>query len=186
MAARIAHEVRNPLVSIGGFARLVRKGIAADDPRSDYLRVISDEVARLERIVQGLLDYSRPQQTLDLLDVDVPKLVHEIAVMTRLEAETHGVAIVERFEPRVADGPHRRRQGAAGVVEPDPQLPGRDDARGGRSSWRRALVGDDRFRLTVADNGPGIPAGQTRTRVRTGFHDPAARGPVSASRSANA
>lgn len=168
MAARIAHEVRNPLVSIGGFARLVRKGISADDPRSDYLRVISDEVARLERIVQGLLDYSRPQQTLDLLDVDVPRLVHEIAAMTRLEAETHGVTIVERFDPALKlvhiDG-DKVRQVLLNLIRNSLDAMMRE----GQVVVETALVGDDRFRITVADNGPGIPLDKRERVFEPGF-----------------
>jgi signal transduction histidine kinase len=60
MAVRVAHEVRNPLVSIGGFTRRLLVEMPEKDPRSEYLRIIRDEVARLEQIVGGVLDYVRP------------------------------------------------------------------------------------------------------------------------------
>jgi DNA-binding response OmpR family regulator len=45
MAARIIHEIKTPLISIGGFARLIRKTLPTDDPNlTSYLTIISEEV----------------------------------------------------------------------------------------------------------------------------------------------
>ena len=61
MAARVAHEIRNPLVAIGGFARslLLRSG-EPDAATRESLEIIVNEVRRLESIVKEVLEFSRP------------------------------------------------------------------------------------------------------------------------------
>ena len=61
MAARVAHEIRNPLVAIGGFARslLLRSDEQSASAR-ESLEIIVSEVRRLEAIVKEVLEFSRP------------------------------------------------------------------------------------------------------------------------------
>ncbi|MBU1274432.1 MAG: GAF domain-containing protein [Proteobacteria bacterium] len=58
IAAGVAHEIRNPLVSIGGFTRRIRKKVGDDSPITPYLDVIIEEVSRLERTLNEMLDFS--------------------------------------------------------------------------------------------------------------------------------
>jgi PAS domain S-box-containing protein len=62
MAASVAHEIRNPLGGIGGFAGLLDRQMEANDPRRKLLTPIIEGVARLNRIVTDLLVYTRPQK----------------------------------------------------------------------------------------------------------------------------
>jgi len=59
MAASIAHEIRNPLVSIGGFARRLDSKLDASNPEKRYSRIIVKEVGRLEKVLQEVLAFSR-------------------------------------------------------------------------------------------------------------------------------
>lgn len=59
MAARVAHEIRNPLVVIGGFARTLRDKIDEEDDAREAVGIILDEVRRLERIVEPVLDFTK-------------------------------------------------------------------------------------------------------------------------------
>lgn len=63
-SAIVAHELRNPLVAIGGFARTLLRGLQPDDPNREFARIISDEVARMERIIHDLLDFIRPRKAM--------------------------------------------------------------------------------------------------------------------------
>ncbi len=63
-AAVVAHELRNPLVAIGGFARALHRSLAEGDPNREYARIITEEVGRLERIIHDLLDFIRPKKIL--------------------------------------------------------------------------------------------------------------------------
>ena len=59
MAAPIAHEVRNPLAGIGGFASLLKRDLNIDDPRQKLVDKIIAGVESLNRTVTTLLNYSR-------------------------------------------------------------------------------------------------------------------------------
>lgn len=74
MAASVAHEIRNPLVTIGGYARLLLKDLPAEDPRWEDLNVIGTEVSRLEFIVNEVLGYARYAQP-QLAPGDLNKMI---------------------------------------------------------------------------------------------------------------
>jgi two-component system NtrC family sensor kinase len=58
LAADVAHEIRNPLTAIGGFARRLHKR-AAGEQEQEHAGIIVAEVARLERILRDVLTFSR-------------------------------------------------------------------------------------------------------------------------------
>jgi len=62
LAAGIAHEIRNPLSSIKGFATLLAKRSGGDEKSQRISRVMVEEVERLNRVVSELLDYARPTE----------------------------------------------------------------------------------------------------------------------------
>jgi two-component system sensor histidine kinase HydH len=93
-AAMMAHEMKSPLVAIGGFARmLLRRNGLVRESRED-LEVIKVESARLERLVHDALDFARFQPVrLEWCRVD--DLLNRTRDVIRLVAETNGVSLVE-------------------------------------------------------------------------------------------
>jgi signal transduction histidine kinase len=62
MAGGVAHEIRNPLGGIRGFAELLKNEIdAGDEKKNRYINYILDEVKTLECLVQNVLDFARPK-----------------------------------------------------------------------------------------------------------------------------
>ncbi len=57
----ISHELRTPMTSISGFIDAMLDGAIPEDKKEHYLRVISDEVKRLSRLVSSLLDITKIQ-----------------------------------------------------------------------------------------------------------------------------
>lgn len=55
----VAHDLRTPMTTIGGFVDAIRDGTIPADKQEYYLTLISDEVKRLSRLVSQLLDVSR-------------------------------------------------------------------------------------------------------------------------------
>lgn len=53
---KVAHEVRNPLVSIGGFARRVYANLPEGDPNKKYMEMIIEDVAILENMIKQLIE----------------------------------------------------------------------------------------------------------------------------------
>ncbi len=62
MTTRLCHEIRNPIVSMGGLVKRLLKQSAADQKMAQYLQVIDQEVSRLEKILIGFSEYNRPLQ----------------------------------------------------------------------------------------------------------------------------
>ena len=56
MSKRIAHEVRNSLTVVGGFARRVHEKLTENDPNRKYIEIIFEEVKVLEEKVSNLID----------------------------------------------------------------------------------------------------------------------------------
>jgi signal transduction histidine kinase len=61
LAAGMAHEIGTPLTSIMGYAELSAGEQPDNRAIQDYARRISEDCSRIDRIVRGLLDYSRPR-----------------------------------------------------------------------------------------------------------------------------
>ena len=61
LSAGIAHEIRNPLAGIGTSAQVLLRRFEPRDERARFVRVILEEVGRLDRIVTSLLQYARPR-----------------------------------------------------------------------------------------------------------------------------
>ena len=86
IAAHIAHEIRNPLVTIGGYARRIIKSDyssqSQDDERKRYADIILFEAERLEKILSNSMDFAKPPQQIkdynDLNEVidDTLNLMH--------------------------------------------------------------------------------------------------------------
>ncbi|MCH7907995.1 MAG: PAS domain-containing protein [Candidatus Hydrogenedentes bacterium] len=60
MAATVAHEIRNPLGGIRGFAALLEQDIEPSDPRARLVGKIIAGTKNLDRVVNELLEYTRP------------------------------------------------------------------------------------------------------------------------------
>lgn len=62
MAAHVAHEIRNPLTTIGGFAKAILKKAEDVERVRNNAAIIDEEVTRLERILRGVMDFSKPMK----------------------------------------------------------------------------------------------------------------------------
>ncbi len=76
MATSIAHEIKNPLLSIGGFARRLHKKIPDNTREKSYSLVITKEIERLEEIVNNVLSFSRPASNI-FSPHDINQLIKE-------------------------------------------------------------------------------------------------------------
>ena len=91
-SAIVAHELRNPLVAIGGFARTLLRNLDQDDPNRQFADIISSEVARMETIIHDLLDFIRPKKRMRK-EVVIDRIVGETADKFQAELEDKGIRL---------------------------------------------------------------------------------------------
>ena len=159
MAAHVAHEIRNPLVSIGGFARRMLADTPAADPRHKPLRIIVEESERLETILQEVLDYARPL-TLHAVPIDLPALVAGTVEMVAPQAESLGIELVADLAAacgRITADAGLLRIALLNLLRNSLQAVGGDGRTGGKVVVCARKCGAI-VEISVQDNGPGIPA----------------------------
>ena len=102
LTARVAHEIRNPLTTIGGFARRMIDHAACDDRGRRYARVILDEVERLERMLSGIMDFVHPGEP-EKERTDLVAVLERAVTLTKGSRAGKHIAIERDLE---ADLPH--------------------------------------------------------------------------------
>jgi signal transduction histidine kinase len=89
----VAHEVKNPINAIVLHLQLLRNKLAEQEPDTRrHMDIIDSEIRRLDRVVQTLVDFTRPRD-LHLEEVDLRRLMEEVAQLAAPDAEQHGVTI---------------------------------------------------------------------------------------------
>lgn len=81
MAARVAHELRNPISVLGGFIKRLEKNADNPDARNRYINIIADEILRLEQIVNEILDFSREPRALEFTRFNINKLINDVTML---------------------------------------------------------------------------------------------------------
>ncbi|MFH1091583.1 MAG: ATP-binding protein, partial [Pseudomonadota bacterium] len=95
MAAGMAHEIRNPLVSIGGFTRRLLKNMEEDSPQKVYVEVIINEVTRLEKTLRDILEFSTTTTLGQLEEHNINDIVSEALYVLRREFEDDYIEVVK-------------------------------------------------------------------------------------------
>lgn len=90
MAANLAHELKNPLITIGGFAARLFKALAADSRESRYADTIVREVSRLEKMLADILAFSR-KPTICYNCCDMVELVRDSVNSCQTAFEDHNI-----------------------------------------------------------------------------------------------
>ncbi len=100
MSARVAHEIRNPLSAIGGFAQRAKK-IATDEKMERYLSIILNETRRLEELVNQTLEFSRSNLNANFEERSVNDTVKEAAELYFDKAREKGILLNLKFSEDV-------------------------------------------------------------------------------------
>lgn len=103
VAARVAHELRNPIAVIGGFINRAKKNLSNSETVEKYLNVISKEVENLERIVNEILEFSKPVTVTEFKEFDVNELIEEVVYIMQEKANKANVIIETKLSnvPRI-------------------------------------------------------------------------------------
>jgi signal transduction histidine kinase len=98
ISAHMAHEIRNPLIAAGGFARRLRDTLEEEDPNRKMADIIVKEVARLENFLRSLLSSIQPFD-LALGEVSINDLLLKWVEDLKDLLEKRKSRVVTRFQP---------------------------------------------------------------------------------------
>jgi two-component system nitrogen regulation sensor histidine kinase GlnL len=98
MAVGLAHEIRNPLATIRGAVQLLQRELGEEVRFREYTDVLLNEVGRVNRIIEMLLDLGRPV-ALKPVPLNVHQLLERVALLFAEAASQSGVDIVRRYDP---------------------------------------------------------------------------------------
>jgi two-component system sensor histidine kinase HydH len=96
----IAHEIKNPLVSIGGFARRLYRAIPDDAPEKRYTQTIMIEVARLEKILMDVFNYTH-DESIAFKECDLRKILEDSVYMFQERIDAKGVELIKEFSEEI-------------------------------------------------------------------------------------
>ncbi len=100
LTSGVGHEVKNPINAIVVHLELLRNKLSGPDSRAmRHLEIIESEIQRLDRVVQTLVDFSRPVE-LQLREQDVRRVVSGVLMLASAELETHNVRVYSHMPDR--------------------------------------------------------------------------------------
>ncbi|MGB8334066.1 MAG: ATP-binding protein, partial [Desulfobacterales bacterium] len=157
LAAGVAHEVRNPLSSIRGFAQFLGHVLEDKPDEREYAEIMVKEVDRINNVVTNLLSFARPVKP-DLVPTDLPKLLDHTVRLVEEDARLRKVNIrlstSNGLKKIYVDG-NQITQVMLNLILNALQAV---DA-GGNIKVEARMDDSDLLKLSVEDDGPGIPPG---------------------------
>lgn len=158
MAAQVAHELKNPLVAVGGFAQRLTR-LELTDPRAgEYAAIIVREVRRLEEMLGNILAFSKKQMVC-LEDCDLNELLYETLTL-EVDQQRGGIELVTDIEvplPPLTGDCRQLRQVVLNLLANARQVV----TKGGTIYLRAGtctLRGEEAVFIQVEDTGGGIPS----------------------------
>ncbi|MFH1422190.1 MAG: ATP-binding protein, partial [Planctomycetota bacterium] len=100
MAARIAHEIRNPLVTIGGFARSINRSPERTSRVKSNAWIIVQEVERLEQILSGIMNFARPSTPV-FEQNNINRIIDEVIQLVQNESLSPAIEIIKELDESI-------------------------------------------------------------------------------------
>lgn len=163
MTARIAHDFGNPLAGLQMTAERILRRIGRDprapiDTATEPANTILTTTKRLAELLDEFKEFAR-EQRLQLQEIDLPAFLETVITNWRHEAAARGVVL----QSDAATAPLRIRADPPKLQRVmDNLVKNALEALEGRTGTIRlaaAPIGDDRVRILVEDDGPGLPPG---------------------------
>jgi signal transduction histidine kinase len=152
-AAYVSHEIKNPLLIIGGMASQVARRLAEDPAAQEKLRIIQTEVKRLESFLGELRDFLRPAPP-NKQEIDLNQVIREVKALMEEAIREKGIRWEDRLHPDlppVEADPNQLKQVLLNLVK---------NALEATEDRGVILVSsgtdDDRVWLSVQDTGKGM------------------------------
>jgi PAS domain S-box-containing protein len=153
VAAKVAHEIRNPLVSVGGFAKRLEKKLEGN--LKEYAAIIVREVERLEGILKEILGFVKEVRLFKEV-VNLNTLIDDVVTLIASDTEEKGIVLVKDYGPpsQVFVDPNRVKEAILNILANSVQ-----SIAGSGSISLRTYVKGGYAAVEIRDTGRGIPGG---------------------------
>lgn len=162
MAASLAHEIRNPLGSMELFCTLLKKDLQEQPTTLNLAEQIHQGIRRLDHIISNCLQFSRDIQPRKSRHQSLRAMLDEVCTFVRAESDALGVSVeIEECTDGTALGldTHLMSQAVSNILRNAVEAAAQGGRTPPRVSVRSAISAEGGWTLSIADNGPGIPAG---------------------------
>jgi signal transduction histidine kinase len=153
LVAEITHEIKNPLMLIGGFAQQLSR-VIDDEKNLKKVNIIADEVKRLERLLADLREFYLPK-TIASEKVDIKELLQEVFSLVKKDCKEKNIQTelsIDKPGILVTGDRGRLKQVFLNLFKNSMEAM----EHGGILSIETSLSGDH-VEITVTDEGCGIP-----------------------------
>jgi len=158
LAAGVAHEIRNPLSSIRGFAQFLRHSLKDKPQEKEYAETMVAEVDRINRVVTDLLTFARPM-AVEVSPTDITELIEHTVRLAEADALSRDV----KFQMKISDLtklPLDANQITQALLNLLLNALQAVPPKGNIEIGAELNTADSRLHLWVKDDGPGIPKNQ--------------------------
>jgi signal transduction histidine kinase len=150
----LAHDLRTPIVAIGGFSRLIQKHMGKDNPDWNKLAIVLKETQRMESMVKNMLDFARPLE-LDRSWEDIERVIEESLAVVESAAREKMVQIQSQSSPNlplISVDAMRMKQVIINLVINAVQASPESETVMVRCHYK-----DENLAIDIVDHGCGIP-----------------------------
>lgn len=149
-ATTIVHDLKNPLITILGFAKRIQEGKGNIDKA---VHAIWDSAQIMQKIVENTLDFARPIQ-LDIKEEDLTGIINKVLNSCKIKAEESGVTLSIKVsaEPvQIAVDSHNMERALTNLVSNSIEA-----SSAGQNVIISAEKGEKRFVIRISDKGMGM------------------------------
>lgn len=163
LGAGIAHEVKNPLAGILGYAQISLRKVDQENPLHKNLQIIEKETKRCRTIIDNLLKFAR-QEKVALDPVDPNMVVEDAAAIVEHQLAMHQVKLEKDLAsdlPRVKGNANQLQQVLMNLfINAQQSMEGKP----GSVTVSTRLLDSGRIEMRISDTGPGMPE-EVRARI---------------------
>ncbi len=159
MAARLAHEIKNPMTAIGTFIQMLPQKYEDEKFRTEFYKIAMEETARINNLITELMDLTKTRESHFELS-DVNDLIDKMILLTSPHSKAKHIDIVRNYDPGmrlVWMDSGKMKQVILNLLSnaidftPD----------GGRIEFTTKIImktgKGETVQIVIKDNGPGIP-----------------------------
>ena len=104
MSSYVAHEIRNPLVTIGGFAKTLSRFTFTDAKIKVNIDIIIEEVKHLEKILNNITDFAKPSKP-EKIDVQLCEIMENTCLLMENYFQEKHITLQKKYETGVPEAP---------------------------------------------------------------------------------